>query len=88
MKKEYKDGAFVVPSGSLGFSVTIFTICALICIGTLLIRRRVFGCELGGPATGANLSAASFVLLWFIYVLMSGLEIYDIIVPFDLPGTR
>ena len=48
----------------------------------------MFGCELGGPATGANLAAASFVLLWFIYVLMSGLEIYDIIVPFDLPGTR
>ena len=45
---EYPNGTFVVPAGSLGFSVSVFTGCALLALGTLSIRRRVYGAELGG----------------------------------------
>jgi solute carrier family 8 (sodium/calcium exchanger) len=42
------DGAFVVPAGNLGTSVTVFTICAIFAIGTFVLRRKVVGAELGG----------------------------------------
>ena len=33
-------GAFVVRSGDLGFSVIVFTVCAIITIGMILVRRK------------------------------------------------
>lgn len=67
----YPDGGFVVQSGDLGFSVTVFLICAAICLGTLVLRRRMFGGELGGPTGIKKASAGLFVLLWFYYVALS-----------------
>merc|ERR1719375_548086 len=46
---KYPEGKFVVIAGSLSFSVTVFTICALTCLVTLQFRRRQYGGELGGP---------------------------------------
>jgi len=43
---------YYVPAGSLGFSVVVFVICALLCIITLLVRRCACGGELGGSAAG------------------------------------
>ncbi len=69
---------FQVPPGSLAFSVTLFTIMALLCFLTLLYRRRpsVSGGELGGPRTTKLLTVFLFLTMWLIYILLSSLEAY------------
>ena len=62
---------FVVAAADLGFSVLVFTGCALICLATLVARRAYVGYELGGPANTANLTAGFFVFPWFVYIAMS-----------------
>jgi len=62
---------FVVIAGDLGFSVIIFTVCAITCLVTLMLRRKMYGAELGGPKGPKNLTAVFFVLLWFTYVICS-----------------
>jgi len=66
--------AFVVEAGSLGFSVSIFTACGVVCLLTLVARRAAFGAELGGQATKPT--AAFFTFLWFLYVLLASLQAY------------
>lgn len=36
----YPNGGFVVPAGSLAFSVIVFTFCSLCCFATLYMRRQ------------------------------------------------
>lgn len=67
-------GAFIVAAGDLAFSVTIFCICALICLGTIVMRRKVLGYELGGDPKTAKLTAFFFVALWLFYITMSILK--------------
>ncbi|KAG1940554.1 solute carrier family 8 member 4a [Pimephales promelas] len=69
---------FMVPPGSLAFSVTLFTIMALLCVVTLLYRRRptVSGGELGGPRTAKLLTVFLFFMMWLIYIMLSSLEAY------------
>ena len=67
---------FAVPAGSLGFSVTIFTICSVIAFIVLYFRRITFGFELGGAKGPANATALLFCGMWFFYVLMSSLKAY------------
>jgi len=62
---------FAVPAGDLGYSVAVFTVCALVCLGTLILRRAVLGFELGGPETPKKATAAFFVFLWFVYIALS-----------------
>jgi len=62
---------FAVPAGDLGFSVGVFTFCALICLSTIVARRFVLGVELGGPAQAKMGTAALFVGLWFLYIGLS-----------------
>jgi solute carrier family 8 (sodium/calcium exchanger) len=66
----YPTGIFVVYGGSLGTFVTTFCICALMCIGTLVLRRKVVGGELGGNPVMAYGSAGFFVALWFVYIIV------------------
>jgi len=66
--------AFVVPSGDLGLSVIVFCCCAVTCIITLQGRRILFGGELGGPATPRLVTSVFFVMLWVLYVTVSGLK--------------
>jgi solute carrier family 8 (sodium/calcium exchanger) len=40
LRKRYPNGGFVVPAGSLGFSVTVFTFCSLCCFAVLYYRRQ------------------------------------------------
>eukprot|EP00929_Paragymnodinium_shiwhaense_P123682 TRINITY_DN9781_c0_g1_i10.p1 TRINITY_DN9781_c0_g1~~TRINITY_DN9781_c0_g1_i10.p1 ORF type:complete len:530 (+),score=162.40 TRINITY_DN9781_c0_g1_i10:256-1845(+) len=71
MISKYPDGGFVVMAGDLTFSVVVFIIAALLCLGVLIYRRKAFGCELGGPA-GAKLNTSIFfVLLWLYYVSLA-----------------
>jgi len=73
---------FIVPVGSLGFSVTIFCIEAVLAIVILMIRRHpAVGGELGGPKIFKTISAAIFVFFWVFYVMISALEAYGVINP-------
>ena len=73
-----KGKVFKVDPGSLAFSVTVFTIMALVCVLVLLYRRRpsVSGGELGGPRTPKLITFTMFLCLWFVYILLSSLEAY------------
>merc|ERR1712200_106350 len=77
---EARGCAFLVPVGSLGFSVTIFCIEALLAIIILFLRRNpAVGGELGGPKLWKTISSAIFVFFWCFYVLISALEAYKVI---------
>jgi solute carrier family 8 (sodium/calcium exchanger) len=64
-------GYFIVKAGTLGFSVAIFSCCALSAIALLYVRRRVVGGELGGPRHLKLASALCLVGLWVFYVALS-----------------
>merc|ERR1712167_513258 len=62
---------FIVPAGSLGLSVAVFTVCALTTIAVLYYRRVTIGAELGGPKSSAKRHAALLVGLWLVYIVAS-----------------
>ena len=71
---EYKGNAnrgFYVSSDGLGASVVVFTICAIVTVCVILLRRHYLNAELGGDPKTAKLHAAFLVSLWFVYILMS-----------------
>merc|ERR1711871_1710209 len=70
--EQLKKGSFGIVAGSLGFSVVVFCCCALICIAGLYLRRFQFGYELGGAYKMQT--GAFFIVLWFVYVILSILE--------------
>ncbi|RMX37255.1 hypothetical protein pdam_00011391, partial [Pocillopora damicornis] len=74
-----KKTKYIVYSGNLTFSVLVFTTFGLICLATLVIRRMIFGGELGGPATSKHMTGFFLVFLWCCYVVVSALVAYDII---------
>eukprot|EP00913_Durusdinium_trenchii_P006609 g6208.t1 len=67
----FRGGAFIVKAGDLAFSVTVFSICAVVCVATLAARRRLFGGELGGPLPAKLVSAGIMISLWLIYIGLS-----------------
>ena len=70
-EKANNDMPYFVPAGSLGFSVVVFIICALLCFACLIVRRVVVKGELGGERNGRILSLAFLTFLWFIYIILS-----------------
>merc|ERR1711884_316265 len=79
---EAQGANFVVPVGSLGFSVTVFCIEALLAILILVARRTpAVGGELGGPKAVKTLTSGIFVFFWVFYVMVSALEAYKVIDP-------
>ncbi|RDD45318.1 Sodium/calcium exchanger 3 [Trichoplax sp. H2] len=75
---------FSVPAGNLASSVILFTICAVICIALLMLRRIIpsfGGSELGGPTKSKYISGLLLVTLWIVYVIISSLQVYRIIPP-------
>eukprot|EP00927_Polykrikos_kofoidii_P064982 TRINITY_DN60783_c0_g1_i1.p1 TRINITY_DN60783_c0_g1~~TRINITY_DN60783_c0_g1_i1.p1 ORF type:complete len:1006 (-),score=166.38 TRINITY_DN60783_c0_g1_i1:139-3063(-) len=70
----YPDGGFMVPAGSLVFSVAVFTLCAVLCIVLLVVRRYLYGGELGGPKLAKRRDALILVFLWLLYIVMSVLK--------------
>jgi len=73
-----KPGGFVVIAGDLSFSVIVFSICAVITLSIILARRPY---ELGGSKPKAYLTAAFLCFLWVVYVVLSSLSSYKIIIP-------
>ena len=69
---------FAVPAGDLGYSVAVFSCCALVCIGVLIARRQIYGYELGGPVAPKRACALLFICLWFIYIAASALSSYGV----------
>jgi len=73
---------FRVEAGSLGFSVTLYTIFALSAL-TLIVCRRffsVFGkAELGGNNVLKYVSGFILISFWMMYVVFSALQVYDVI---------
>lgn len=68
---------FKVEAGSLGFSVTVFCVFAVICFALLIIRRtKRVGGELGGPLKYKIPTTCIFFSLWIAYVLLSSMEAY------------
>lgn len=77
-----KGQVFEVNAGSLAFSVTCYTITAILAIILLMLRRSlaIFGnAELGGNVGMKYVSAAILVSLWFTYVILSALQVYGVI---------
>jgi len=70
---------FAVPAGDLGFSVGIFSLCAVVCVLTLIARRFLYGFELGGPLLPRNLSAALLIGLWCFYIGASAASSYGLL---------
>ncbi|KAK9736512.1 Sodium/calcium exchanger protein [Popillia japonica] len=76
----YHGNYFRVKPGNLAFSVTIFCSGAAITIIVLLIRRsKSIGGELGGPTVPKYLTSAFLFFIWLMYLLLSTLEVYDVI---------
>jgi len=73
-----KEDVYEVPAGDLGFSVFVFLIVAVVCFIVLILRRVFVGGELGGPGTIKYLSAVLLIMLWFIYILLSTLQAYEV----------
>merc|ERR1712050_399705 len=71
MAKSSEDAFLVVEAGNLAFSVLIFSTCAVACIVTLYVRRRLCGGELGGPRLAKIVTSGYLVVLWLLYVLLS-----------------
>lgn len=69
---------FTVDPGNLGFSVLVFCVEALVCIGLMMFRRfyKPIGAELGGPTNWRIITSSFCVLLWFIYIILSSLQTY------------
>ena len=74
---------FLVEPGNLAFSVTLFSCFAFVAILILVIRRRMpsIGAELGGNPRAKKICSGIFVMLWFLYILLSSLQSYCV-----LPG--
>jgi len=70
---------YQVKAGALSFSVIVFLCVAVVCYMVVISRRICVGGELGGTPTGKYASGAFLVMLWFIYILMSTLQAYDVI---------
>lgn len=76
---ESKGLPFTVKAGDLSFSVLVFSVCCVLCMIVLILRRYlgVFGKgELGGPTIPKYLCAIFFVILWIGYLTLSGLQAY------------
>ena len=71
---------FQVSSGTLIFSVGIYSTVSMLALAILVIRRRSTSCgnaELGGPHNTRIVSAGLLVFLWIVYIVLSALKSYD-----------
>jgi len=70
-----------VDAGDLSFSVTVYTVCAVLVIVLFMARRYLglFGqAELGGAVGPKWASGAFMIFLWLLYVTLSTLKTYGI----------
>ena len=73
IQAEYPGGVFYQDAGSLAFSVSVFSVCSVVCFSILAVQRSKGG-ELGGPHR--HVVGVLFILLWLTYVVLSSLNTY------------
>jgi solute carrier family 8 (sodium/calcium exchanger) len=71
---------YKVPSKGLDLSVALFLACSLVAFFLLILRRICLKGELGGNQMFKAFSAGLLVILWFIYIALSSLAQYGVIV--------
>jgi solute carrier family 8 (sodium/calcium exchanger) len=71
-----KGEAYIVPAGTLGYSVGVFCIIAIIVVAILIIRRspKVANGELGGPTALKIGTSLTFFALWILYIVLSSVN--------------
>mmetsp|Transcript_3930 Transcript_3930/g.4684 ORF Transcript_3930/g.4684 Transcript_3930/m.4684 type:complete len:103 (+) Transcript_3930:2453-2761(+) len=74
------DSDYVVPPGSMSFSVIMFLSCSAVCFLILGLRRCCLGGELGVKGCSRTFSAVLLFSLWLLYVIFVSLEAYGVIV--------
>ncbi|KAG8224887.1 hypothetical protein J437_LFUL004628 [Ladona fulva] len=82
MAENSNGSEFLVPVGSLGFSVMVYSSTALLTVALFALRRNVsaFGnAELGGPRPYKIASSIFLLFLWVVYVFLSSLQTYGYI---------
>ncbi|KAF3330245.1 magnesium/proton exchanger 1 isoform X3 [Carex littledalei] len=70
---------YIENAEGLSFSLLVFFATSAGCIMVLVLRRLIFGAELGGPRLWAWLTSAYFMLLWVVFVVLSSLRVSGII---------
>ncbi|XP_021280525.1 magnesium/proton exchanger isoform X1 [Herrania umbratica] len=75
----YREPLRIQNAGGLSFSLLVFFSTSVGCILVLVIRRLTLGAELGGPRIWAWVTSVFFMLLWFIFVVLSSLRVSGII---------
>lgn len=78
--KGEKGEPYIVKAGSLSFSVIVFVVLALVCIGIFYIRRFKFGGMLGGEPQCKKITTVIMACLWFVYIILSALQAEGVIV--------
>ncbi|XP_036363729.1 sodium/calcium exchanger 2-like isoform X4 [Octopus sinensis] len=73
-----KGESFLVTNNNLASSVTLFTICGVICITLLVLRRLIVGGELGGSWCVSRMCSLFLFLLWVTYICIIGAKSYDV----------
>ncbi|XP_061347315.1 magnesium/proton exchanger isoform X2 [Gastrolobium bilobum] len=71
----YREPLRIQNAGGLSFSLVVFFSTSVGCILVLVLRRLIFGAELGGPRLWAWITFAFFMLLWIIFVVLSSLKV-------------
>nr|CAH8825060.1 unnamed protein product [Trichobilharzia regenti] len=74
-----KGKQYCISSENILEAISFYLICAFLCLGMLIIRRKIYDGELGGPMCAKLISGISLILLWITYVLLLSLESYDVI---------
>ena len=83
-KMVQKGEDYSYPAGKLSFSVVLYLATSLTCFVVLLMRRWISGGELGGMnGTTKWLTGVFCFCLWLIYLILSSLQVYDVIKVFE-----
>ncbi|XP_054815142.1 magnesium/proton exchanger [Prosopis cineraria] len=75
----YRQPLRIKDASGLSFSLLVFFCTSFGCIIVLVIRRLVFGAELGGPRLWAWITCVYFMFLWIIFVVLSSLKVSGVI---------
>merc|ERR1719285_262238 len=66
-----KSETYETPAGDLKNALQTFIPCAIACMGTLLVRRKYLGGELGGPIVSQWITSIFFFALWVFFIAMA-----------------
>ncbi|XP_038974069.1 magnesium/proton exchanger 1 isoform X2 [Phoenix dactylifera] len=75
----YQEPLYIENAGGLSFSLLVFFVTSACCIAVLVLRRLIFGAELGGPKLWAWVTSVYFMFLWIVFVVLSSLKVSGII---------